>query len=367
MKFMLFVLPTVPGTLEDRKRLRPIGRNNERYQQMLDELRKLAVFADDAGFDVMATTEHHFHSEGYETSVAPLLLYADLAARTKRIKFSPLGLGAAVVGSDARRRGDGGARPPDQGPHLRRLRPRLPGSLGQRARPAVPRDRRADGRLVDRQPQPQGLRGDAQGHQEGVDRGVLRLRRRVLQGAVSLQGGHHALAGARMDTDLRRARRGRRQGRHPQDLRRAQALPAAASAAVPALLGERIDDPLHRAVQHRAVDPGVQSARLPAPVPDLPGGGGRRRPQARPRRERRRLPRRPFRPHRSRGGRAAARRPTTPASTTTSAASASGRPSAPRRTPRSIRWIPTRRCRPRSGRSSACARSSTRSPARSTR
>ena len=92
MKFMLFVLPTVPGTLEDRKRLRPIGRNNERYQQMLDELRKLAIFADDAGFDVMATTEHHFHSEGYETSVAPLLLYADLAARTKRIKFSPLGL-----------------------------------------------------------------------------------------------------------------------------------------------------------------------------------------------------------------------------------------------------------------------------------
>src|SRR4030088_2015664 len=92
MKFMLFVLPTVPGTLEDRKRLRPIGRNNERYQQMLDEIRQLAVFANEAGFDVMATTEHHFHSEGYETSVAPLLLYADLAARTKRLKFSPLGL-----------------------------------------------------------------------------------------------------------------------------------------------------------------------------------------------------------------------------------------------------------------------------------
>ena len=70
MKFMLFVLPTVPATLEERKRLRPIGRNNERYQQMLDELRKLAVFADDAGFDVFATTEHHLHSEGYETSVA---------------------------------------------------------------------------------------------------------------------------------------------------------------------------------------------------------------------------------------------------------------------------------------------------------
>ena len=31
MKFMLFVLPTVPANLEERKRLRPIGRNNERY------------------------------------------------------------------------------------------------------------------------------------------------------------------------------------------------------------------------------------------------------------------------------------------------------------------------------------------------
>jgi alkanesulfonate monooxygenase SsuD/methylene tetrahydromethanopterin reductase-like flavin-dependent oxidoreductase (luciferase family) len=92
VKFMLFVLPTVPGTLEERRNLRPIGRNTERYQQMLDEVRKIAVLADDMGFDVMATTEHHFHSEGYETSVAPLLLYADLAARTKRIKFAPLGL-----------------------------------------------------------------------------------------------------------------------------------------------------------------------------------------------------------------------------------------------------------------------------------
>ena len=53
MKFMLFVLPTVPATLEERERLRPIGRNNDRYQMMLDELRRLAVFADDAGFDVM--------------------------------------------------------------------------------------------------------------------------------------------------------------------------------------------------------------------------------------------------------------------------------------------------------------------------
>lgn len=92
MKFQLFVLPTVPGTLEDRARLRPIGRNNERFQAMLDEVRTLCIMADDAGFDCFSTTEHHFHSEGYEASVAPLILYADLAARTKRIKFAPLAL-----------------------------------------------------------------------------------------------------------------------------------------------------------------------------------------------------------------------------------------------------------------------------------
>ena len=92
MKFMLFVLPTVPGSLAERQQLRPIGRNNERYQQMLDELRQLVVLAEEAGFDVFATTEHHFHSEGYEASVAPLLLYTDLAARTQRIKFASLGL-----------------------------------------------------------------------------------------------------------------------------------------------------------------------------------------------------------------------------------------------------------------------------------
>ena len=92
MKFLLFVLPTVPATLEEREALRPIGRNNERYQMMLDELRSIATMADDMGFDVMSTTEHHFHSEGYELSVAPMLLYADLAARTKNINFAPLGL-----------------------------------------------------------------------------------------------------------------------------------------------------------------------------------------------------------------------------------------------------------------------------------
>jgi alkanesulfonate monooxygenase SsuD/methylene tetrahydromethanopterin reductase-like flavin-dependent oxidoreductase (luciferase family) len=92
MKFNLFVLPTIPASFEERERLRPIGRNNDKYQQMLQEVRELAQMADDLGFDALSTTEHHFHSEGYEASVAPLMLYTDLAARTKRIKFASLGL-----------------------------------------------------------------------------------------------------------------------------------------------------------------------------------------------------------------------------------------------------------------------------------
>ncbi|UGS38981.1 LLM class flavin-dependent oxidoreductase [Capillimicrobium parvum] len=89
MKFNLFMLPTIPGSLADRERLRPIARNSDRWQMMLHEVRELAILADELGFDSVGTTEHHFHSEGLEVSVAPLLLYADLAVRTKRIKFMP--------------------------------------------------------------------------------------------------------------------------------------------------------------------------------------------------------------------------------------------------------------------------------------
>ena len=96
------------------------------------------------------------------------------------------GAGAAGVGSDPRCRGTRRTRPPDQGAGLCRVRPRLPGPLGQRARTAIPRHRRADGRLGDRQPQPTRLRGDPQGHQEGLDRGRLGVRRPILQGPVSL-------------------------------------------------------------------------------------------------------------------------------------------------------------------------------------
>ena len=92
MKFQLLVLPTIPRVLEDGAKLRPIGRNTDKYVEMLHQVRQLCILADDVGYDCFSITEHHFHSEGYEISVAPLLLFADLAARTKRIKFAPIGL-----------------------------------------------------------------------------------------------------------------------------------------------------------------------------------------------------------------------------------------------------------------------------------
>lgn len=92
MKFNVFMTPSIPATDEEREELRPIGRNRERYQAMLTEIRELSQLAEDVGFDAISFSEHHFHSEGFEASVAPLKLLTDIAARTTRIKLGTLGL-----------------------------------------------------------------------------------------------------------------------------------------------------------------------------------------------------------------------------------------------------------------------------------
>ena len=92
MKIDLFAMPAVPATLEERERLRPIGRSTERYQMMLEELRDLCIMADQLGIDAFSTTEHHFHTEGNELSVNPILLFADFAARTERIMMMPMSI-----------------------------------------------------------------------------------------------------------------------------------------------------------------------------------------------------------------------------------------------------------------------------------
>lgn len=94
MRFSIFLAPQIPpgADLETRRRHAPIGRSTEHYQKMLDELRAIAVAADQLGFDALMMTEHHFHSEGLEASTNPLMLLADLAARTQRIMLAPLGM-----------------------------------------------------------------------------------------------------------------------------------------------------------------------------------------------------------------------------------------------------------------------------------
>ncbi|MDY0884387.1 LLM class flavin-dependent oxidoreductase [Dongia soli] len=64
------------------------------YTNLLDELRELAEYCDEAGFSTFWLPEHHFSIWGREMLPNPLLVAADLAARTKRIR---IGLGAAII------------------------------------------------------------------------------------------------------------------------------------------------------------------------------------------------------------------------------------------------------------------------------
>ncbi|WP_137387619.1 LLM class flavin-dependent oxidoreductase [Rhodoligotrophos defluvii] len=64
------------------------------YDELLDELREVAVFAEEAGFDTFWLPEHHFSIWGREMVPNPLMVAADIAARTKRIR---IGLSAAII------------------------------------------------------------------------------------------------------------------------------------------------------------------------------------------------------------------------------------------------------------------------------
>jgi alkanesulfonate monooxygenase SsuD/methylene tetrahydromethanopterin reductase-like flavin-dependent oxidoreductase (luciferase family) len=96
VKFSIFLNPQIPGSgysaEANATAKRPIGRDGESYQKLLDEVREIAVLADQIGFDALMMTEHHFHSEGFEFSVNPLMFLTDLAARTERILLAPLGI-----------------------------------------------------------------------------------------------------------------------------------------------------------------------------------------------------------------------------------------------------------------------------------
>jgi alkanesulfonate monooxygenase SsuD/methylene tetrahydromethanopterin reductase-like flavin-dependent oxidoreductase (luciferase family) len=64
------------------------------YGELLQEMRELAQLCDRLGFDTFWLPEHHFSVWGRELLPNPLLMAADLAARTERIR---IGLGAAII------------------------------------------------------------------------------------------------------------------------------------------------------------------------------------------------------------------------------------------------------------------------------
>ncbi len=90
MKFMYFFLPSLPATLQERKKLRPIAMHPERWQQMIEEVTELSQFAEEVGFDAVAFPEHHLHSEGIEMGSLPVLTQ-HVIHNTKRIKVGPIG------------------------------------------------------------------------------------------------------------------------------------------------------------------------------------------------------------------------------------------------------------------------------------
>jgi alkanesulfonate monooxygenase SsuD/methylene tetrahydromethanopterin reductase-like flavin-dependent oxidoreductase (luciferase family) len=62
------------------------GRLDE-FDKLLDEAREQAVYCDETGYDSIWYTEHHFGHEGNELIANPLLIGADIAARTKNIRI----------------------------------------------------------------------------------------------------------------------------------------------------------------------------------------------------------------------------------------------------------------------------------------
>lgn len=92
MKLHILLLPKIRATNAEMAQLRPIGRNTERYQTMLQEVEEIAILADQLGLDALGTTEHHFHTEGREVMPSPLILYAKLAQQTKDLVFMPASL-----------------------------------------------------------------------------------------------------------------------------------------------------------------------------------------------------------------------------------------------------------------------------------
>ena len=74
MRFSVFHNLGAPGRIAD-------------YATVMDEARAFALAAEEAGFWSTWYTEHHFGHEGIELTANPVLMSADIAARTSTIRI----------------------------------------------------------------------------------------------------------------------------------------------------------------------------------------------------------------------------------------------------------------------------------------
>jgi alkanesulfonate monooxygenase SsuD/methylene tetrahydromethanopterin reductase-like flavin-dependent oxidoreductase (luciferase family) len=92
VKPILQLYPVLPAASEEeRASLRPLGRNVERYHDVVHGMTDLVKAADELGFWGVSTIEHHFHSEGYEVGPSPGTLNAYWAALTRNVRVGQLG------------------------------------------------------------------------------------------------------------------------------------------------------------------------------------------------------------------------------------------------------------------------------------
>jgi len=63
------------------------NREKKPYTQILEETRDIAIYCDKNKWESIWFTEHHFNHEGMENCTNPLMMSADIAARTKNIRI----------------------------------------------------------------------------------------------------------------------------------------------------------------------------------------------------------------------------------------------------------------------------------------
>ncbi|HZU91929.1 MAG TPA: LLM class flavin-dependent oxidoreductase, partial [Stellaceae bacterium] len=92
LKPITIMYPVIPAKdEEERARLRPIGRNRERYQAAVRGLSEIVRALDEMDVWGAAAIEHHFWSEGYEPGPSPGAMNAYWAAITKNLRVGQLG------------------------------------------------------------------------------------------------------------------------------------------------------------------------------------------------------------------------------------------------------------------------------------